>query len=102
MYRGENYTCKDGPFRLQSGGTHTTPRMYSDEKCVRFNLSDLRYMVTVLHFVQVQQTLYILAQNVMAFAIAAFGVIEFVESPHKTTSLIPYGRLFDELKTVLI
>ena len=47
-------------------------------------------MMKVLHFVQVQQTQYILAQNdVMAFAIAALGSLEFVEPPHTATSLIP-------------
>ena len=90
MYGGEHYACKDGPFRLQSGGIHATARIYRDKKCVSFKLVDLRYMMKVLHFVQVQQTQYILAQNdVMAFAIAALGSLEFVEHPHTATSLIP-------------
>ena len=77
--------------------------MYRHQKCVSFKLPVLRYMVTVLHFVQVQQTQYIPAQNdVLAFAIVALGSIEFVEPPHTTTSLIPYGQLFKELKTILI
>ena len=60
-------------------------------------------MLNMLHFVQIQQTQYILAQNdVMAFAIAALGSIEFIEPPHTTISLIPYCQLFDELKTKLI
>ena len=92
MYRGEHYTCKDGPFRLQSGETYTTAIMYRDKKCVSFKLADLRYMMNMLHFVQVEQTKYNLAQNdVMAFAIAALGSIEFVEPSHTATSLIPYG-----------
>ena len=80
MYRGEHYTCKDSPFCLQSGGTHTTARMYRDKKCVSFKLADLRYMMNVLHFIQVQQTQYILAQNVVAFVVAALGSIEFLLS----------------------
>ena len=53
-------------------------------------------MMNMLHYVHVQQTQYILAQNdVMAFAIAALGSIEFVEPPHTATSLIPYGQMFD-------
>ena len=56
-------------------------------------------MLKMLHFVQVQQTQYILAQNyVMAFAIAALGSLEFVEPPRTATSQIPYGQLFDEHK----
>ena len=38
----------------------------------------------------------------MDFAIAALGSIEFLEPPHTTTSLILYGQLFDEIKTILI
>ena len=69
MYRGEHYACKDGPFRLESDRTHATARIYWDKKCVTFKLADLRYMMKVLHFTQVQQIQYILAQNdVMAFA----------------------------------
>ena len=79
------------------------PECTDTKKCVSFKLPVLRYVVTVLHFVQVQQTQYIPAQNgVLAFAIAALGSIEFVEPPHTTTSLIPYGQLFKELKTILI
>ena len=50
-----------------------------------------------------QQSQYILAQvDVMAFAFAALVSIEFVEPPHTTAGLIPYGQLFDELKIRLI
>ena len=53
--------------------------------------------------VQAQQSQYILAQrDVTAFAIAALVSIEFVETPHTTAGLIPYGQLFDELKVQLI
>ena len=74
MYRCEHYTSKDRPSLLQSGGANATARIYRDKKCVSFNLADLCYMLTMLPFVQVQQTQYILAQNdVMTFAIAALG-----------------------------
>ena len=91
-YRGEHYTCKDGPFRLQSDGIHVTARMYRDKKCVSFKLADLRYIMNVLHFVQVQQNQYILAQIVMAFATEALGWLEFVERSHTATSIIPYDH----------
>ena len=60
-------------------------------------------MLNMLHFLQVQETKYILAKNdVMAFAIAALEWIKIVEPPHTTTSLIPYCQVFDELRTLLI
>ena len=47
----------------------------------------------------VQQCQYILAQtDVMAFTFGALVSIEFVEPPHTTAGLIPYGQLFDKLK----
>jgi hypothetical protein len=61
MHLCEPYTYKDGPFRLLSSRTHTTARMYRDKKCISFKLADLRSMMNMLHFVQVQQTQYILA-----------------------------------------
>ncbi len=76
MCRCEHYACKDDLFHLQSTGTCTTARIYRDKKFVSF--ADLRYMMNMLHFVQVQQTEYILAQNVMAYAVGALGLTEFV------------------------
>ena len=59
--------------------------------------------MNTLHFVQVQQTQYVLAQtDVMAFATAALGSIEFVEPPHTAVGIIPYGQLFYKLKMKLI
>ena len=102
MHRGELYTCKDDSFRLRSCKTHNNARMYRDRNCVSSKLTDLRYMMNILHMVQAQQAQYILAQtDVTAFAIAALGSIEFVEPPHTTAGLIPYGQLFDEHKVQL-
>ena len=97
------YTCKDVPFRLLSSKTNNCARMYRDKKCVSFTLNDLCYMKNLLHMVQGQHSQYILAQtDIMAFVFAAVGYIEFVEPPHTTAGLIPYGQLFDELKLRLI
>ena len=101
--RGDHYTCKDDLFLLQSAGTYRAARMYLDKQFVRFKFADLRYMMNMLHIVQDHQTKYILAQNdVMAYAVAALGWIEFVEPPPTATNLILYDQLFDELKTLLI
>jgi hypothetical protein len=60
-------------------------------------------MMNILHIVQAQQSQYILAQaDVMSFTVAALGTIEFVESPHTSAGLLPYGQLFDELKIRLV
>jgi hypothetical protein len=99
MQRGELYTCKDGSFRLRSSKTHNCARVYRDKKCVNFTLTDLRYMMIMLHLVEAQQSQYILAQaDVMVIAFAALGALDFVESPRTTASQIPYGMLFEELK----
>ena len=80
-----------------------TARLYRDKKCVSFTLTDLRYMMTMLHTVQAQQSQYIIAQSdVMAFALAALGPIEFLEPPRTTAGLIPYCQLFEELKMRLV
>ena len=103
MCRGEHYTCKDDLLHLQSAGTCRTARIYPDKQFVSFKFADLRYMMNMLHIVQDHQTKYILAQNdVMAYAVAALGSIEFVELPPTATNLILYDQLFDELKTLLI
>ena len=103
MHRGELYTCKDGSFRLWSRKTNNCARLYRDRKCVSFTLNDLCYMKNMLHMVQIQLSQYILAQaGVMAFAFAALVPIEFVEPPHTTAGLIPYGQLFDEINIRLI
>ena len=69
MNRGKLYTCKDGPFRLRSGKIHNNAR-----KCVSFKLTNLRYMINMLHMVQAQEAQYMLAEtDVMAFVVAALG-----------------------------
>ncbi len=66
-------------------------------------ITDLRYMMNVLHMVQAQQRQYILAQaDFMAFAFAALGLSSLFEPPHTTVGLISYGQLFDERKLKLI
>jgi hypothetical protein len=81
MCRGESYACKDGVFGLlYSGGTHSVARMYQDTKYIIFKLADLRYLMNMVHLVQVRQARYILPRDdVGAYAIAALGSSEFVE-----------------------
>ena len=97
------YTRKDGAFRLRSSKTNNCARLYCDKKCVSFTLTDLRYMLTMLHMAKAQQSQYIIAQaDVMTFALATLGLLEFTEPPCSTASQIPYGQLFVELKLRLI
>jgi hypothetical protein len=77
--------------------------MYQDTRLVIFKLTDLRYLMNMLHFVQVLQTKYILARDEFrAYVIAALGSTEFVEPQPAVCGLIPYDQLFDELKTPLV
>ena len=93
MHRGEIYTHKGGPLRLRSSKTNNCTRLYQDRKCVSFTLKDLCYEKNMQHMVQTQLSQYSLEQaDVMPFAFAALGAIEFVEPPHTTSCLIPYGR----------
>ena len=72
-------------------------------RSVSFTLTDLRYLMAMLHTVQDQLSQYILAQaDVIELAFAALSIIEFVEPPRPTAGLIPYGQLFAELKLRLI
>ena len=55
-------------------------------------------MSIMLHMVEAQQSQYNLAQvDVMTFAFATLGSLEFVEPPGSTAGQIPYGQLFDNL-----
>ena len=58
MQCGELYTRKDGAFRIRSGRTHNCARLYHGKRCVSFRLADLRYMATMLHVVEAQQSVY--------------------------------------------
>ena len=76
--------------------------MYRGKQFVGFKLDELRYLMSILHFVRDQQTRYILPQNdVMAYVIAALGSTEFVDLPLTANNIILHDQLFEELKTVL-
>jgi hypothetical protein len=99
MCRGERYACKDGVFGLlYSGGTHSVARMYQDTRYIIFKLSDLRYLMNMVKFVQVRQAKYILVRDdVRAYSIAALCESEFIEPNLTTAGLIQY-----ELKMPLV
>ena len=61
MQCGDQFTRKDGAFRIRSGRTHNWARLYHSKLSVRFRLADLRYMATILHVVEALQSQYILA-----------------------------------------
>jgi hypothetical protein len=106
MSRGERYIYKedDGVFKLQCGsGTNSVVRMCQDKRFVTFILDDLRYLMNMIHLVQVQQTRYILARDeFVAYAITALRSMEFVEPESAVCGLILYDQLPDDLKTLLI
>ena len=89
MERCELYTRKDGSFRLRSSKTHNCARL-SRKKCVSFTLTDLLYMMTMLHMVEAQQSKYILAQaDVTLFAFGVLGSLIFDEPTRSSNSPIP-------------
>ena len=99
MQCGELYTRKDGAFRVRSGRTHTCARLYHGKRCVIFRLSDLRYMATILHVFEAQQSHYILAQaEVMSYAYGALSSLLFAEHQRSSECPIQYDQLCAELK----
>jgi hypothetical protein len=91
MSSGERYACKDGVFGLlYNGETHSVARMYQGTQYIIFKLADLRYLMSMVNFVQIQQGKYIVTRDdVRAYAIAALGSSEFVEPNPAFTSFIP-------------
>jgi hypothetical protein len=59
--------------------------------------------MNTVNIVQIRQAQYILASyDVRAYAVAALDSTEFVEPNHASAAcLIPYERLFDEMKSPL-
>jgi hypothetical protein len=55
-------------------------RMYQGAQYIIFKLTDFRYLINMLHLVQVRQAKYILARDdVRAYSIAALSASEFIE-----------------------
>jgi hypothetical protein len=76
--------------------------MYLDKGYIIFKLADLRYVMNNVNFVKVLVGKYTLARDyVRSYAASARGSTEFIE-PNPlalSTCVIPYERLFDEIKT---
>ncbi len=103
MLCDEQYMRKDGAFRIRSSKTHNSARLYHGRQCVSFRLADLRYMSTVLHMVEAQQSQYILAQaDVMLYAYGVLGSVVFPEPQRSGECPIQYDQLFAELTLKLI
>ena len=102
MQRGELYTRKDGAFRLRSCKTNNCDRLYRDKKCVSFSLTDLRYMMTMLHMVEAQQQFILAQADVISYAYSVLGSLVFAELPRSNGSQILYDQLFEEFKLRLI
>ena len=67
-----------------------TVQDYREKKCVSFTLTDLLYMMTMLHMVEAQQSQYSLAQaDVTLFAFGVLGSLIFDEPTRSSNSPIP-------------
>ena len=103
MQCDELYTRKDGAFRIRTGKTHNYARLYHGRQSVSFRLPDVRYMATMLHMVEAQQSQYILAQaDVISYAFGVLGSLVFAEPQRSGDCPIQYYQLFAELKLQLI
>ena len=103
MQCGEQFTRKDGAFRIRSGRTHNCARLYHDKRSVSFRLADLRYMATMLHVIETLQSQYILAQtDVMSYAYGVLSSLTFAVPQRSSECPIPYDQLCAELKLQLL
>jgi hypothetical protein len=69
--------------------------MYHGTQYIIFKLDDLRYLMNMLHLVQVRQSRYIIARDdVRAYSIAALGASEFIEPNLPIAGLIQYDQFF--------
>ena len=90
------------PFVYGPAG-HNCARLYHGKQCVSFKLMDLRYLSTMLHMVETQQSQYILAQvDVISYAYGILGSLVFAEPQRSGDCPIQYDQLFAELKLQFI
>jgi len=62
----------------------------------------LRYLQNMFHIVQNQLNLYITAlPDLMTYVISALSSDTYVDPATNASNVIPYPRLFEELKTIL-
>jgi hypothetical protein len=104
MCRSERYTFRDGVFRLLlGGGEQAVARMCLDKRYVIYKLEELKYLMNMLHIVQELVRICTAARDdVSSYAVSSSVYTEFVEPNPRSSSDIPYVRLFNELKTPLI
>ena len=92
VQHGELYTRNDGSFCLRSSKINNCTRVYRDKNCVSFTLTDMCYIMTMLHMVEAQQSQYILEQeDVISFAYGVLGSLVFDEPTRSSVSENPYG-----------
>lgn len=93
--------------------TETAPCVYDtaklillrtcDKKCVSLTLTELGYMMSMLHIVKVQLRRHILAQkDVISYANVVLWSFIFAVLPCSTDGKFPYDQLCMELKLHLI
>jgi hypothetical protein len=59
MCQGEQYTCKDGVFRITTTGSFGVTRLYLNKQYMALKLGELCYLMNIFHIVQNQLIMYI-------------------------------------------
>jgi hypothetical protein len=87
IYGGEQNSCKDDIFRLNTTGSYRVARMYLDKQYISLKLTELQYLTNILHVVRKEQSLYFIAlPNVVAYATAAMSSTVYVApAPNAST-----------------
>jgi hypothetical protein len=58
MCDGEQYSCKDGVFRLPTTGTYRVARVYHDKQYVSLKLQELQHLLNMFYVSQGQLETY--------------------------------------------
>jgi hypothetical protein len=99
---GEQYSCKDGAFRMTTTGNYRVARMYLDKQSFPLKFQELQYLLNMFHVIQNQLTLYTVGvPDVLSYSIHALSSTTYVEPGLNANINVNYSQLFEELKTIM-
>jgi hypothetical protein len=101
LCNNENYTAKDGDFRMHTTGSYRVARVYIGKLYMSFTLDELRHRSYIMYMIRHQMTFYTAANaDVITYANTAHGSTTCVEPHANAHASINYYHLFEELKSV--
>jgi hypothetical protein len=102
MCGDEQYSWKDGVFRLTTIGSYKTAILHLDKQYINYKLHELQVLSNMLHVIQNQLSIYTDAMpDVMSYSITALTSVDYVEPTNDMSQRILYETLYEELKNVL-